>query len=125
MKKVVVFGTGKCAQDVLDGIVEPMQILAFVDNDVTKVGTIEQIYGKYEIVQPSMLRDMEFDYVYICSSYWYEIANQLYDMGIDIYRMVFPYITDFKKFVSFWFEKSGEKERADSSEKEMFSQILN
>ena len=74
--KIMIWGTGAIAKQLLEeNIYEVLQdaIVAFVDNDIKKVG--EQFMGK-EIISPTRIKDYNYDKICILNSYVEEIKQQ-------------------------------------------------
>lgn len=76
--KIVIFGTGNYFYSYLKYI-EKFEVVTVVDNNINKQGTA---VNGYHIESPETLKSMEFDKIYICSTYCYDIRLQLISMGI-------------------------------------------
>lgn len=89
MKKVVVWGAGDTAVDFLKYFdFQENQIVAFVDNDPSKVGTFfpkrQIIPYDVEIVSANELQTkIEYDVIVICSMYEQEILSQCRQMNLQ------------------------------------------
>lgn len=82
MDKCVIFGTGNIAQKAYGSLSKVFDIVEFCDNDQSKHG--EVLFGK-SIKGPEDID--KTNKVIICSSYYYDIYNQLNRMGItDVYQ---------------------------------------
>lgn len=78
--KVIIFGTGSTANNFINSLKCDVDILAFADNDLTKVGnTFEGI----KIIKPSEIYNYCYDCIVIASQYNKKIFAQLIGMGID------------------------------------------
>lgn len=77
-KKIVLWGTGRFAKEILSNscfFENEIQICCIVDNDFSKWGTI--FYEK-EVMQPSYLKDIQFDKIVIASEIFFdEIQNTI------------------------------------------------
>lgn len=108
--RIIIFGLGKSCEKLLKCInYNRVDVVCFTDNDEVKQG--KEFCGK-DVVSPTELLKINFDYIVIFSSYYKEITNQLIDMGIEekkvisIYHLEFnPKIYDFlqcnKKYEGF------------------------
>ena len=80
-KKLLVFGTGKKGLDFLKligerGYDDKVAIIKFIDNNQEKWGkTIED----YEIVSPTEVKKLDFDFIIVASTFYQEIREQLKD----------------------------------------------
>ena len=89
--KIVVFGTGNYF-DRYFKYIEKFDTVIVVDNNVIKQVTI--IKG-YLIESPEILNEIEFDKIFICSIYCYDIRLQLISMGISERKI--NYFFDFEQ----------------------------
>lgn len=80
MYNVIIFGTGKTCKVVESGLNEETNIIAYCDNDKTKWN--KKLKGK-NIIPPSDLNNMNYDYIIIASQYNESIYNQLIEMKIE------------------------------------------
>lgn len=88
MKRIIIFGTGKDAEQLSYCFINE-DIIAYVDNDDEKWGTL--FNGTYPIVAPETLKELEFDEIYILSrKYKLLIYNQLLALGIDKKKIFLP-----------------------------------
>ncbi|WP_339179793.1 hypothetical protein [Oceanobacillus sp. FSL W7-1293] len=90
--KVILFGTGSSSERIRSLInMEKNKIIGYVDNNLEKQEKC--LFGK-PIWNPSVLTEMKFDYVIICSIYFTEIYNQLMTMRIETSKIIniYPYI---------------------------------
>lgn len=116
--KVLLFGTGKIAHQVMEGICiynDCIDIVGFIDNDKCKCGN--QFYGK-PIFEPNQIVNMQYDYICILIGEKEEVFNQLvYGYQIDKSKitdqyfllkqiMIYKYKNieepDIKDTISFW-----------------------
>lgn len=91
MKKIIIWGTGNYFERYYKYI-KACNVVAVVDNNSSKWNTY--IY-EYKIYSPEIIKDIEYDYIYICSIYCNEIKNQLLDMKIKKEKI--HYYFDFKQ----------------------------
>ncbi len=83
--KIVVFGAGKFYEERRKCFIND-DIIAILDNDLSKWGNfIDDI----KIYSPSILGNIEYDYVVIASRYVKEIKEQLIRMGISNEKILF------------------------------------
>ena len=87
MSKVIIFGTGKIYSDYQE-ILEASDIVAFVDNDIRKQG--KYING-IEIIAPSKIENLEYEYIVIATVYYKEVYNQLKSLRISE-RKILSYV---------------------------------
>lgn len=82
MDKVIIFGCGPTGLRTYEDLKMDAQIVAFLDNDEQKDGTIIDgvcVYKPHE----KLLMDLDYDYIIIASVYGkWQIKEQLYRMGI-------------------------------------------
>lgn len=88
--KFLIFGTGKAASHVMDGINKSdsgIEIVGVVDNDETKYGEI--FYG-YIVVGPNCINNFQYDYICILlERYFEDVYNQLlYGYHIERSKLV-------------------------------------
>lgn len=78
------FGTGKRCEYLIEEnktFLQEQEIVAFADNDQSKWGKL--FWGK-DIISPRKIKDYQFDFIYIASTYYQEIRTQLiYELGIE------------------------------------------
>lgn len=79
MYNILIFGTGKTKDEVISGLNENVNILAYLDNDKSKWG--KNINGK-DILNPEEITKLDYDYVIIASQFNDSIYNQLINMNI-------------------------------------------
>lgn len=75
--KLLIFGTGKIASEVLygiDNILKSVDIVGFVDNDDTKYG--KEFYSR-KIYHPGQIQEVEYDKICILLTKFLEVYNQL------------------------------------------------
>ncbi len=74
------FGTGGGARTIYSMLnLEKVEIVAFADNNVARVGT--SFYEK-PVISPQNLIEMDYDYIIIASQYYQEIRDGLKALGI-------------------------------------------
>ena len=83
-RRVVVFGTGKMYQLHKHAFKKENTIVAFVDNDSRKWGSV--IDG-IVVCPPSELDALEYDFVFILTAYDLEIRRQLIGMKINMFKV--------------------------------------
>lgn len=71
-------GGGQVGLDILKRTRRKVRLLGFIDNDKLKQG--KTFLGK-NVYGPDRLKRRDWDKVYICSFYWYEIKTQLEELG--------------------------------------------
>ncbi len=83
-KKIIIFGAsigGKRAFKILSFFERPIY---FADNDVAKQGSR---YCGLKVIHPKKLKNLNYDKIYIASTYSLEIYSQLLKMGLDQKRL--------------------------------------
>lgn len=83
MKKIIIFGTGKRLNHLIeDGYTADFEVVALCDNDTQKQGTF---INDIEVISPHKIKEYEFDCIYISSELYFEdIKQQLVDeLGIS------------------------------------------
>ncbi|MDE5698808.1 MAG: DUF268 domain-containing protein [Lachnospiraceae bacterium] len=84
MKKILIWGTGKLAQQFIENQYHG-EIMGFIETNRTKDTFMNKlVYGSREI--PS-----GYDYIVVANSFVNEIYNQCLNLGIDISKMIFLY----------------------------------
>ncbi|WP_459478701.1 glycosyltransferase [Clostridium saccharoperbutylacetonicum] len=78
--KAIIFGVGSFYEDRRINLNNEYNIIKFTDNNLNLWGTEN---NGIEIIPPNKIKDYEFDYIFIASSYDKEIKSQLIDMGIE------------------------------------------
>lgn len=86
--KIVVFGSGSAAKDFLSMVPDETTVLALSDNDRAKHGTV--IDG-FEVVDPVMLVDMDFDYIVVTARAVDPIRAGLIEKGVAADKIVAYY----------------------------------
>lgn len=83
MRKIIIWGTGKVARDFIEDIdFQYNQIIAFIDNNVDKIGQIFQgEFGGVPIIAPEKVKNYEYDLVVIGSSFYRDILSQCSMLG--------------------------------------------
>jgi CDP-ribitol ribitolphosphotransferase len=83
---IVVFGTGSSSEKFVSDLdVNSVRILKFVDNNSSKHF---QEYMECQIIPPSNINSLEFDYIVIASQYTNEIMQQLLSLGVPYSKIV-------------------------------------
>lgn len=86
--KVLIFGTGSGCEKVWDLLnFEKVDVLAFLDNDVLRVGTKK--YNR-EVLAVKDVVNLTYDYIIIASQYYKEISKQLLEFKIPR-RKIIPF----------------------------------
>jgi hypothetical protein len=84
--RIIVFGTGKAAENFLLQSAQEYDILAFADNDEKKR---DKPFWGYKVIDPKQISEFEFDRVIICSTFLLQIKRQLtMDLGLEPSRIV-------------------------------------
>lgn len=98
--RVLIFGTGKFAERFC---IENsnLNIIGFLDNDMEKVG---KIYRNKTIYSVDEIKDLKWEYIIICSSYWKEILKQLILMNINNKKIIIASQDDFYRELDKWRE---------------------
>jgi hypothetical protein len=84
LKKVLIFGTGKTSYNVVNSLEDDIIIVAFIDNDKSKLG----FKDSYPVISAGEIRKFEYDYIIIASQYEEEIFQQLKELNIDERKIV-------------------------------------
>lgn len=79
-KRIVIFGTGKVYDQWKNRIKKDMDIIAFLDNNIEKIGTA---LDNIPIYHPCEINHLTYDYIFILSIYFTDMKNQLLDMGVS------------------------------------------
>lgn len=88
MYKIVVFGIGSAYEKIKHYIdCSKSEVITFTDNNSERWN---YKFENKEIISPNRLKEIEFDYILITSSYYYEISMQLIELGIEKERII-PY----------------------------------
>lgn len=84
-RKIIVFGLGKIFRTFLKNYdPEKVDILALSDNKAGDgVCGIGSVFENYPVIRPEQIKDYDFDYIVITSSYYDGIKKQLTELGID------------------------------------------
>lgn len=86
MTKIIIFGTGKCAEKLLSEInFDNVKIICFLDNNKLKHFTN---YMGYKVFPPEHILECEYEYIFIASQYSLEIMQQLLDMRISYGKII-------------------------------------
>lgn len=93
MLNIIIFGTGKLSGIVISCLKhDKVNIIYYSDNDKNKWGSTYQ--GK-EIIDPSKLANIDYDYIVIASQYNEEIYSQLIHIGV-IEEKIFEFCEFFR-----------------------------
>lgn len=84
MKRIMIFGTGKTAYNVVNCLGKNINIVAYIDNDKSKVGYKDS----YPVVTPVDIKKFKYDYIIIASQYEEEIFQQLKELNIDEMKII-------------------------------------
>lgn len=85
-KNILIFGTGRGSKEVEDIIdFDKVNILAYLDNDKSKQGTL---HNGYKVIKPNTLNELKFDYIVIGSMFFQEIKQQLLQLDIPNGKIV-------------------------------------
>lgn len=79
-KSILLFGTGSGLKDVISVLPEKIKIIALVDNDKSKHGTI--LYD-FKVIAPETITSLVYDYIIITTQATDSIKNQLKSFGIE------------------------------------------
>lgn len=79
MYNIIIFGTGRSSEHVINLLNKECSIVAFVDNNMNNWGKKEENV----VVGPEKIKEMNYDYIIIASQYNNEIYNQLIEIGIE------------------------------------------
>lgn len=77
---VVIFGTGRAADQAWACVEDKSAVIAFADNDVRKQGS--RFHGR-PVIAPAQLRELPFRRICIASMYHQQIAKQLIALGVE------------------------------------------
>lgn len=80
MKKVVIFGTGKVYDQWKNRFKKDINVIAFLDNNMEKVGTT---LDNIPIYHPCEINCLTYDYIFILSTYFIDMKKQLLDIGVS------------------------------------------
>lgn len=75
--KVLIFGAGKAGEAAFESISQTHNVLAFIDNNVSKQANL--ICGK-KVIAPTQIAQFEFDKILIASEFSEQIEKQLTEM---------------------------------------------
>ena len=88
MYKVIVFGTGVTAKDVLYKLNDNCKIVCYLDNN-------NEMWGRFngiEVKSPTLIKDLSYDFIIIASQYNDEIYEQLISLGVDSKKILQYYM---------------------------------
>jgi len=95
VKKVILFGTGNGSKEYLLKYGSELDVVAIVDNDKEKEGTIYQ--DNLIISSPSSIASFDYDEIIIVSQWAKEISSQLEkELNVDISKIYIPPKKDIK-----------------------------
>lgn len=84
--KILVWGTGFAAQELLETELANTKIMAFIDNNITEIsGGAGKVYVPKEAVR------LEYDAVIVATGYSKEIYKQAKELGFDLSKFIFVY----------------------------------
>lgn len=93
---VIIWGTGRGAEDIITCVKEDCRIIAYVDNDQTRWGNK---YHDSLVVAPKELISMQFDYLIVAVAINYEsIVTQLAELMIDRNKTITPFSFDHAEY---------------------------
>lgn len=105
MKNIIIFGTGEFGKNIYKQYKKLYNILYFCDNDTNKHGV--NLFD-IEIINPNQLGTIEYETIYIASSYAEEIYIQLAQtLNIPSNKITKLYVNESK--VQFYFQDKREK----------------
>ena len=86
---VIIWGTGRGAEDIITCLKEDCRVIAYADNDQTRWGNK---FHDSLVVAPKELIDMQFDYLIVAVAVNYEsIVTQLTELMIDHNKIITPF----------------------------------
>ena len=86
---VIIWGTGRGAEDIITCLKDDCRVIAYVDNDQTRWGNK---HHDNLVVEPKELIDMQFDYLIVAVAINYEsIVTQLTELMIDHNKIITPF----------------------------------
>jgi hypothetical protein len=77
---IIIFGTGSTAKAFIDSLRQDVNIIAFADNDLMKIGST---FEGVKIISPTAIHIYNYDCVVIASQYNKKIYTQLVEIGIN------------------------------------------
>jgi hypothetical protein len=96
MRRVVIWGTGNLAKDVVKKLNNDVEIVAFVDN----YSMLEFFFEK-PVYRPEAAMILEYDFIIICSIYDDEICKQAKVLGIAPTKIVIGNPSNIDKYLVF------------------------
>lgn len=98
MIKIVIFGSSLAGQSLYENLLKEnkYELICFLDNDKSKHNM--EIMGK-KVYLPSILKELEYDKIYIGSQFVKEINEQLLELGILKNKIIIPSKYLFRKNV--------------------------
>ena len=96
-KKILCFGTGLMARELMENEEIRVRTVGLIDNDVWKQGKVMELQGKdFFVISPDQVKDFieEKTVIVLASGFYREMEKQLQNMGIarDIEIVVYPRI---------------------------------
>lgn len=85
MQDIYIWGTGKCAKELL-GRISLQQVAAFLDNDRSKM----EFMGK-KVIAPEQLVNMKYNCIIVGNTFSEEIYAQCKKIGLDLSKIIFLY----------------------------------
>lgn len=82
LQQVLIYGAGSGAENALNFIklaYPNIKVVGVIDGDNKKHG---KIFNEFTIKSPLNVNDIQFDYIFIASQFYYEIYNSLIDLAI-------------------------------------------
>lgn len=102
--EIIIWGTGKGAEDIIPCLKKENMVIAYVDNDQTKWGNK---FHDCFVIAPKELINMQFDYLIIAVAVNYEcIVEQLKGVSVERNKIITPYSFDHTKY-SEWRKQIG------------------
>ena len=80
MIKLIIFGTGKSSDIVVECLNDNAEVMIYLDNNSLKQNTFK---NKVKIVFPNKISEFDYDYVIIASTRYREMEEQLLDLDVD------------------------------------------
>lgn len=96
-KKILCFGTGLMARELMENEEIRVRTVGLIDNDVWKQGKVMELQGKdFFVISPDQVKDFieEKTVIVLASGFYKEMEKQLQSMGIarDIEIVIYPRI---------------------------------
>lgn len=84
--KILIYGAGQTGEQIYRNIMNKHDVIGFLDGNDQKWGTL--VAGVKVLGGPSKLQELEYDQVYIGSSFWQEVRETLINHGVPEERIV-------------------------------------